>query len=537
MMPADQRLEPGNPFALDIDDRLVEQPELVLRQRVAQRILDRLPLARLIVHRIGIETIDAAPRILRRIKREVGVADERRRGDPLPLRHRDAERRSNTHLLALDRERFGEAQEDRIGNARELLGLAHLRHDDLELVAAEPPDLPLVADDLRQPARDLLQQLVAHRMPQRIVHRLEPVEIHQQQCTGLRLPAMALERALEQVGDMAPVREARERVVARKLVDLALGPFLVGQVGSAAPKALEITEFVADRMTRDRPPALLARHRGLHRQLLERRARRQAEPQCALLALVIADPLADDVGKGVPKQLGERPVEPRGDGRRDIDELAMAIGFPEPATPRALEIAHQVQRTLLVADAQARGARRTALVPHILAHHDDQQAKEDEPRDRKRPRCHADGPAQRGRPREGKKGRTDHRNGGRRDKQRADMDRGKGIEMAAAVGDRERIEHRGGVKQRSKRDQHHAQHRHQPHAAVRDRTGFAHHLPDHRQRDIAGQARRHDQPVRRMIEEAGKARQKGKGQECQDAADKHIMPQLRHAHQVRDEFR
>src|SRR3546814_742407 len=171
-----------------------------------------------------------------------------------------------------------------------------------------------------------------------VVHRLEPVEIYQQQRAGLRLAAMAFERAFEQIGDVAPVRQAGQRVIARQLVDLALRPLLVGQVGAAAAKPLELAEFIADRLAGNRPPAFLAGHRRLHRQFLERRARRQAEPQRALLALVPADALADDVGKGMAEQMGERPVEARRDGRRNIDEPPFAIGFPEPAAPHAFEI-------------------------------------------------------------------------------------------------------------------------------------------------------------------------------------------------------
>src|SRR3546814_1633069 len=73
----------------------------------------------------------------------------------------------------------------------------------------------------------------------------------------------------------------------------------------AAAKPLKIAEFIADRLAGNRPPAFLAGHRRLHRQFLERRARRQAEPQRALLALVPADALADDVGKGMAEQMGE----------------------------------------------------------------------------------------------------------------------------------------------------------------------------------------------------------------------------------------
>src|SRR3546814_6631887 len=62
---------------------------------------------------------------------------------------------------------------------------------------------------------------------------------------------------------------------------------------------MRISDWSSDVCSSDlnRPPAFLAGHRRLHGQFLERRARRQAEPQRALLALVPADALADDVGK------------------------------------------------------------------------------------------------------------------------------------------------------------------------------------------------------------------------------------------------
>ncbi len=372
-------------------------------------------------------------------------------------------------------------------------------------------------------------------MAERIVHRLEAVEVHQQQRARLRLAAVALQRAFEQVGDVAPVRKAGQRVIARELVDLALGPLLVGQVGAAAAEPLEIAELVADRLARDRPPALLARHRRLHRQFLERRARRQAEAQRPLLALVLADALADDVGKGVAEQMGERPVEARRDGGRDIDKPSFAIGFPEPAAPRTLEIAHQVERALLVADREARRARRAPLMADILTHHRGEQAQEDETGDAERPRRDPDRTAEHRRPGKGEEGGPHDRRRRRGDQQRPDMDRGEGVEIAASVGNRDRGEHRRRVEQGTERDQRHAQYRHRPHALVRDRPGTAHRLADHHQRHVARQPGRHHQPVRGMIEKAGGARQKSKAQESKDAADEHIMPQLRDAHDVGNE--
>src|SRR3546814_15679079 len=87
-------------------------------------------------------------------------------------------------------------------------------------------------------------------MAERVVDRLEAVEVEQQQRAGLRLPHMVAQRAFEQVGDVQPVGKARQRVVTRKLVDFALRPFLFGQVGAAAAKALEMAERVADRLAR-----------------------------------------------------------------------------------------------------------------------------------------------------------------------------------------------------------------------------------------------------------------------------------------------
>src|SRR5690606_24419623 len=155
------------------------------------------------------------------------------------------------------------AEDDCVGNAGKLLRLVDLRQHDLELVAAEPAHLSLVADDLGEPSRRLLQKLVAHRMAERIVDRLEAVEVEQQQRAGLRLAHMVLERALEQFGDVEPVRKARQRVVARELVYLALRTLLLGEIGTAPAKAEEMTKFVRDGMPRDGPPTLLARHRRL----------------------------------------------------------------------------------------------------------------------------------------------------------------------------------------------------------------------------------------------------------------------------------
>src|SRR3546814_14031925 len=78
-----------------------------------------------------------------------------------------------------------------------------------------------------------------------------------------------------------------------------------------------------------------------------------------------SDPLLDDLGKGPAEQVVKRPPQFGRDGRRDIDELAIAVGLPEPAASGALELAHQAQRALLLAHRLSARSCRPALMTDI----------------------------------------------------------------------------------------------------------------------------------------------------------------------------
>ena len=77
------------------------------------------------------------------------------------------------------------------GELAQPFAIADPRQHDLELVAAEPPDQPGFADRALQPLRDLLEQRVADRMAERVVDRLEPVEVEQEQRGRGRYPIAA----------------------------------------------------------------------------------------------------------------------------------------------------------------------------------------------------------------------------------------------------------------------------------------------------------------------------------------------------------
>ena len=88
------------------------------------------------------------------------------------------------------------------GRKRELCG------DDDELVAAEAPDRVGLAHDRVEPRGDRAQQIVAGGVAQRVVDRLEVVEIDEQRGDRRLLAAGADQHLLEAVEDQRPVRES-----------------------------------------------------------------------------------------------------------------------------------------------------------------------------------------------------------------------------------------------------------------------------------------------------------------------------------------
>ena len=89
------------------------------------------------------------------------------------------------------------------------------RQHDAELVAAEPGDGVLGAEPLGDPSTDLLEELVARLVPERVVDLLEAVEVEQQRGRD-RSVAQRLPRDLvEPVGEKRAVGEVGEDVVQR----------------------------------------------------------------------------------------------------------------------------------------------------------------------------------------------------------------------------------------------------------------------------------------------------------------------------------
>ena len=76
MVPAQQRLEAGYRAALNIDLRLIDDPQLIARNRVSQLMLQKTPIAHIGTH-FGLEIpVDSTAVLLGPIERRVGVVGQ-----------------------------------------------------------------------------------------------------------------------------------------------------------------------------------------------------------------------------------------------------------------------------------------------------------------------------------------------------------------------------------------------------------------------------------------------------------------------------
>jgi hypothetical protein len=124
-----------------------------------------------------------------------------------------------------------------------------------ELVAAQTAATLALAHQALQSLRDLRQQLVADEMPQRIVHRLEAVEVDHQE-SAARAPFVGVtQRVRHCLVQHQAVGQCRQRVVAGEIGDL-LGRFLSGRhVRTDPPETGVFTPFVEHGCARQLPPA------------------------------------------------------------------------------------------------------------------------------------------------------------------------------------------------------------------------------------------------------------------------------------------
>ena len=108
-MPAQQRFKADDFARRDIDQRLIDKLEFVVRQRLGEFRFQRTPVADLGIHRFLEETMYAAAVGFRAIERHVGALQQRVEVRSVIGRNGDADRGADRDLVVADAVRLGEA--------------------------------------------------------------------------------------------------------------------------------------------------------------------------------------------------------------------------------------------------------------------------------------------------------------------------------------------------------------------------------------------------------------------------------------------
>ena len=358
MVPAHQRLRPGHDVGPRIDDRLIIQLQLAVRDRIAQILFQLPPVGRRAEQVAGEEAEPPPAAVFGGIKRQVGVADQFLAIHPVERADRHAHRCADRAAIAFHRIGLRQAGNDRLRQLAQLAAILDLGQDDLKLVAAQPADLLLVADDRNEPLGHLLENRVARRMAERVVDLLEAVEIDQQQ--GARqLARIAAGHLLgKQVGHVAAIEQPGEIVLAGVLLAHHRRLPFFGDIREMPQEAGEPAPRIELRLSRNGPPAHPVGGRGLHHHPVELRTAGQRHRQRRGGPL-LSSRSAEHFQQGLA---GNHPVmrESAGELFGEIGDQAVRIGRPEAAQLQGFVSAAEGHRIVLSEIPRIRGAPSSA---------------------------------------------------------------------------------------------------------------------------------------------------------------------------------
>ena len=253
VLPADERLVAEQRLVGQVDDRLVEEPQLLVLQRVLEVGL-QLQRVDVVVGERTLVDLDAGAaavglgpgeRALRLPQQVVG-------GHVRAEREADAGREGD--LALVHEEGLVQDAEQPVGQRPqpgEVLDV--LRHDE-ELVRTEPDGGVLDPGAPAQPVGDLAEQHVAGLVAEGLVDGLEPVDVQVHEADLQPAAAGQRDRVAEPVGERAAVGQPGERVGEGAADQVVLGPAAVGDVDEGEDDELRVAVVVADDLVRlDRP--------------------------------------------------------------------------------------------------------------------------------------------------------------------------------------------------------------------------------------------------------------------------------------------
>ena len=233
VLPAGKCLEAREPAALERDDRLVDDLELLLADRLPQILAPLKPRRGLVVHLLVEDLVAVLAARLGVVHGGVGVVEQVLG----PLRRRllegDADARGGLDLVALDveRPRHGLLEalhhHSGVGAGPDAVQQHHelVAAEPRDRVALEPRDAVGLAQGIVEALGDPDEQLVAHEVSQAVVDLLELVDVHEEHREVVLLAsAGTLYAPFQAVDEKVAVAQARQLVVEGRVPKLLLGP-------------------------------------------------------------------------------------------------------------------------------------------------------------------------------------------------------------------------------------------------------------------------------------------------------------------------
>ena len=243
---ADDRPRRKHDLGLEVEDELAVVHGAPQARFEGEALADRRVQGR----RAELEVVPAA--LLGAVEGDVRVAQERVGIRAVIREEADSDARRHGQPLGVGHERCGDRVEHLAGEGRDVL-LLDVREEEDELVAADARDGVAGPDAAAQARSDLPEDLVADAMAHRVVHGLEAVEVEEEDGELRAGPLRLGQREVQVVLEALAVREARERVVVREVLDLLLGPLSVRDVDARPLDHGGKARLLHDRAALERP--------------------------------------------------------------------------------------------------------------------------------------------------------------------------------------------------------------------------------------------------------------------------------------------
>ena len=221
MLPAQQRLG-ADGFAAGGKLGLVMQDEFTTVQGGAQVVQQLQVVTRIGVHRLFEEAVAVLAIALGVVHGCVGVAQQLLLAGAVARIERDTNTGGDAQLLPGHLERLGQQVDLLAGDAHRVFGFGE-RHQHHEFIAADARHGVVAAQVATQTQRHILEQQVADMVAERIVDRLEAIEVEEHQ---REVAAVALDLAdhlLDAVFQQDAVGQTGEVVVQGELGQLLVG--------------------------------------------------------------------------------------------------------------------------------------------------------------------------------------------------------------------------------------------------------------------------------------------------------------------------